>query len=1052
MSKRILLTTILAISVLLLSLAFVQPGTALAQSSTVTVTIQVNTSGEAPLQGASISYLDGYWKGLGSTNASGQVTTSLPAQSWQFKADYGGTSATLTQDIGVNAIAKFYTSQVIVQINKHDSSALPSAAASYLAGYYRGIGNTDGSGMASTQVFPGSYTFKADYGGTSATQDASVPGDGVSSGSSTTVTFNPTKVTFQYNGNKSYLAGYWRGFSGSIYMFPGTYTFKFDTYQQDITIDGCEVSSSILVIQLKDSAGVGVPGGKAYLGVGGWPYIGDTDSNGVLVYLHDGSLGNMRIRMGAPNCGGSQDSPVQDTTINSVFNFQTSQVVIQLKDSGGTLTNGGVVTAGCGGWPGIGTTGDDGLGTLYHEHFAGSFTYRMGYHGSSMEISQDVSSPFIFQTVKAVIRLEDHNDNPLNGGKVLQGIGGWPQIGVTGDSAPGEVWYELFPGTYAFRLSYNYGTEEKSQDIGSPVVFQTALVNLHFSGTIQHAVGGWPGYTGPTEMLPINQGFGFTACGYPRQVISFTPTAGTIFEKTIVNVILKDSTGAGIAGGEAAYRNGSWENIPGTTAANGSLLTALDGNLGTIWFRMIYAGTSIDKAQNVTTNSCVVFQTTNVIVQLKDSHGTLVDPGTDVQYRNSSWDTFGAGFTTGGQVSMELLPKTYWFRLTYAGTYIDKAQNVASDPIVVFQTVNVTVELRDSSGALMDTGADVQYRNGGWDQFGTGVTSGGQVSMELLPKTYWFRLSYAGTSIDKAQNVSDPNQTVVFQTVNVTVQLQDSGGNPLDSPDVQYRNSNWDTFGAGYTTDGSVSMELLPKTYWFRLTYAGTYIDKAQNVSAPNQTVVFQTVNVTVQLQDSGGNPLESPDVKYRNSDWDTFGVGYTTGSSVSMELLPKTYWFRLTYAGTSIDKAQNVSAPNQTVIFQTVNVTVELRDSGGALLTGGSDVKYRNGDWDVFGGGSMTGGQVAMELLPKTYWFRLTYAGTSIDKAQNVSDPNQTVVFQTGKVVSISNTCTDYRNGSWETFTNDMELLPKTYWFRFSDSTPDTAYAIAAGTTTNIH
>ena len=135
-----------------------------------------------------------------------------------------------------------------------------------------------------------------------------------------------------------------------------------------------------------------------------------------------------------------------------------------------------------------------------------------------------------------------------------------------------------------------------------------------------------------------------------------------------------------------------------------------------------------------------------------------------MQYYAGGWRTFGT--TANGVVSKQLLPLTYSFSMSYANARQEKGgQNIAVNPTVMFQTANVTVQLRDSGGNLIPDGAGtgaVQYYAGGWRDFG--VTVGGQASKELLPLTYSFAMNYAFARQQlNNQNVA-ASTTVTFHT------------------------------------------------------------------------------------------------------------------------------------------------------------------------------------------------------------------------------------------------------------------------------------------------
>jgi hypothetical protein len=358
---------------------------------------------------------------------------------------------------------------------------------------------------------------------------------------------------------------------------------------------------------------------------------------------------------------------------------------------------------------------------------------------------------------------------------------------------------------------------------------------------------------------------------------------------------------------------------------------------------------------------------------LQNSQGSLIDQGT-VQYYSGAWRELGT--TTNGLANKELLPNNYSFRMTYAYASKDKQQNIETNPTVVFQTINATVQLQNSQGTLIDQGT-VQYYSGAWREFGT--TTNGIANKELLPNNYSFRMAYAFASKDKQQNI-ETNPTVVFQTINATVQLQNSQGSSIDQGTVQYYSGAWREFGT--TTNGIVNKELLPNSYTFRMSYAYASNDKKQDVGV-NNTVIFQTVNAAVQLKNSQGNLIDQGTVQYYSGAWRSLGT--TTNGIASKELLPNNYSFRMTYEYVSVDKSQDIST-NNTVSFSTVLCTVRIKDTQSQLINN-AIASYYSGAWRQIG--TTSNGEVTKELLPVNLTFRIKYGTQQQDKAQNLSTNN---------------------------------------------------------------
>ena len=172
---------------------------------------------------------------------------------------------------------------------------------------------------------------------------------------------------------------------------------------------------------------------------------------------------------------------------------------------------------------------------------------------------------------------------------------------------------------------------------------------------------------------------------------------GNTCEKTLTTIKLLNSLNAGLAGGEVRYYDGSWHPL-GTTDANGLLRAAIDGAPRNLLFGITHQYVYNEKWQNTATNPLVQFQTKKVVIDLKNSGGALIPDGGGtgaVRYYTGAWHTFASGTTSGGTISMELLPANILFGMTHQYVYNEIWQNTGANANVVFQTKNVVIDLKD---------------------------------------------------------------------------------------------------------------------------------------------------------------------------------------------------------------------------------------------------------------------------------------------------------------------------------------------------------------------
>jgi len=335
---------------------------------------------------------------------------------------------------------------------------------------------------------------------------------------------------------------------------------------------------------------------------------------------------------------------------------------------------------------------------------------------------------------------------------------------------------------------------------------------------------------------------------------------------TTATVCLRDSQGSAILGAEAFVSAGGIYVSLGSTDATGCVSTDLPSALGNRTFRISHLGLVQNKTQNTSTNPNVIFQTVAVKVRLFDSAGIGI-LGAPVEYNNGAWQSLGVTDVT-GTFTTELLGINTNFRVTHRGLRVNKSQNTATNPNVIFQTVPVTVRLQDSTGAAGISGAGIEFNGGTWQSLGA-TDATGTITTELLGLNTSFRVTHRGLVVSKSQNTAT-NPNVVFQTMPVTVRLLDStGAAGISGAGVEFNGGTWQSLGS---TDaaGMVTAELLGLNTTFRLTRTGQTQNKSQNTST-NPNVIYQTGRV---LQGTGARVLA-----WSASGWHPFVNG--------VELLP---------------------------------------------------------------------------------------------------------------------------------------------------------------------
>lgn len=344
----------------------------------------------------------------------------------------------------------------------------------------------------------------------------------------------------------------------------------------------------------------------------------------------------------------------------------------------------------------------------------------MGYEGTrdQQSYSQLTDSGYTFRTALATLKLVDADGNPLDGGThVAYYAQGWRPVG-SGTTSAGQVSQEMFPGSYSFEMTYNNSRQQQNGQVvsspGSDVVFQTGALTLNYSGGVGYYYRGWHSFNKPTEQfLPGTRTF------YPDNqtdcAVAIPLAAGDHLVKSIVKATLIDSSGRPLAGGEAQAYVAGWKPL-GTTNSRGRVCAVYDGTGNHISVGMVYNGTRTQIGPGQA--GVYAFQTEEVTVELRDSANSLIADGGHASYYAGGWHDLGP--VAGGATTVQMLPGSYSFAMTYQGT--TEQQSHVSIP----DTGPTTVSFQ-TGPVHSGTGAATSYYAAGWRTF--------VQDMELLPRS-----------------------------------------------------------------------------------------------------------------------------------------------------------------------------------------------------------------------------------------------------------------------------------------------------------------------------
>ena len=262
--------------------------------------------------------------------------------------------------------------------------------------------------------------------------------------------------------------------------------------------------------------------------------------------------------------------------------------------------------------------------------------------------------------------------------------------------------------------------------------------------------------------------------------------------------------------------------------------------------------------------------------------------------------------------------------LAFAEEEIDALNGIVYAASETTDSVPVTVTVKDSTGAPL-SGVDIDYQ--GMYRLNFGITnSDGETVKNIKPGNYNFIATYKGTTSIENVTIDAENNTVSFQTANITVEVKNSKGEPINDSGIIYGVNGTDYHFGKTGENGVVNRELFPGSYMFKASYKGTSSVQESVTVSDGSVVSFKTTNVKLHF---------SGKIRYKAGNYAYY---------YSEEMFPGTYEFLFSRNGRP-EKGLTITSPADSNIEKSI-AYVTLLDSKGQGIAGANINSY-NGAWN---------------------------------------------------------------------------------------------------------